>query len=312
MGDEPNAASTWMPVSDHPSDKATWTFRVTVPAGKSVVANGRLVSQATHRGRSTFVWDEPDPMAAYLATADIGDWILKTGTTPRGIPVTVAVDPVLLQDQPNAVDFFYDTTVEATDLWNDTFGEYPFVETGAIADNATYQGQPLCFPLETQTKPVYPAVRNESTIAHELAHQWFGDNVSVATWPNIWLNEGFASFAQYLWDEHRGTRTGHASFLADYARPADSAFWQVVVADPQRDTMFASAVYRRGAMTLQALREKIGDEKFFAILRSWAADHRDGLGTTPEFIALAQRIAGQDLQAFFQTWLYTKGKPTSW
>ena len=312
MGDEPNAASTWMPVSDHPSDKATWTFRVTVPAGRSVVANGRLVSQETRRNKSTFVWDEPDPMATYLATADIGYWILKTGTTPRGIPVTVAVDPVLLQTQPNAVDFFYDTTVEATDLWNDTFGEYPFVETGAIADNATYQGQPLGFSLETQTKPVYSAVRSESTIAHELAHQWFGDSVSVATWPNIWLNEGFASFAQYLWDEHRGTRSGHDSFLADYARPADSAFWQVVVADPQRDTMFASAVYRRGAMTLQALREKIGEDKFFAILRTWAADHRDGHGTTPEFIALAERISGQDLGAFFQTWLYTKGKPTSW
>jgi aminopeptidase N len=84
------------------------------------------------------------------------------------------------------------------------------------------------------------------------------------------------------------------------------------VADPQRDTMFARAVYRRGAMTLQALREKIGDEKFFAILRTWAADHRGGLGTTPEFIALAEQISGQDLDAFFNTWLYTAGKPTSW
>jgi aminopeptidase N len=99
----------------------------------------------------------------------------------------------------------------------------------------------------------------------------------VKTWPNIWLNEGFATFAQYLWDEHRGTRTAHDDFVLDYSRPADSPFWTIKVADPQRDTMFASAVHRRGAMTLQALREKIGD-----------------------------------LAAFFQTWLYTTTKPTTW
>ena len=128
------------------------------------------------------------------------------------------------------------------------------------SDNANYNGQAIGFSLETQTRPLYSNVRNTSTIAHELAHQWFGDSVSVQTWPNIWLNEGFATFAQYLWDEHKGVKSAHQSFLDDYARPADSAFWTIKVADPQRDTMFASAVYRRGGMTLQALREKIGDD----------------------------------------------------
>ncbi len=137
---------------------------------------------------------------------------------------------------------------------------------GAIADNATYNGTPLGFSLETQTKPVYSAVRSSNTIAHELAHQWFGDSVSVHTWDNIWLNEGFASFSEFLWAEFTGLRTAHEQFLIDYSRPATSAFWQIVVSDPQRDTMFASAVYRRGGMTLQALREKIGDDAFFRIL----------------------------------------------
>ena len=312
MGDEPNATSTWIPLNDHPSDKATWTFRVTVPAGLEVIANGRLVKHTESHGKSKWVWDERQPMSNYLATAGIGQFEFKTGTTPGGIPQIVGLDPTLRADNPEAMDFFYDTTAEATDLWSDTFGRYPFDSTGAIADNATYNGQSIGFSLETQTRPLYSAVRSTSTIAHELAHQWFGDSVSVRTWKHIWLNEGFASFAQYLWNEHTGVRSAHADFLLDYSRPADNAFWQIVVADPQRDTMFASAVYRRGAMTLQALREKIGDKPFFRILRTWAARHKYGTATTEEFIALSERISGRDLTNFFQVWLYTPTKPTTW
>jgi aminopeptidase N len=312
VGAEPNAQSTWMPLSDHPADKATWTFHVTVPEGKGVVSNGRLVSQETQGGKTTFTWDEPIPMATYLATVDVGDWLIRTGSTPAGTPQTVAVDPVLQAASPGSMDRYWNTSAEVTDLWSETFGPYPFDSTGAIADDARFNGQPLGFSLETQTRPVYSGFRSETTIAHELAHQWFGDSVSPATWPNIWLNEGFASFAEYLWLEHRGTRTAHASFLVDYARPATSTFWQVVVADPQRDTMFASAVYRRGAMTLQALREKIGDEKFFQILRTWVAEHRHGNATTAQFTALAEQISGEELDHFFDVWIYQTGKPTSW
>ena len=152
MGDEPNATSTWIPLNDHPSDKATWTFRVTVPAGLEVIGNGRLVSHRESDGKSTWVWDERDPMSNYLATADIGQWEFKNGRTPGGIPETVAIDPTLKASNPAAMDFFYDTTAEATDLWNDTFGPYPFDSTGAIADNATYNGQSIGFSLETQTR----------------------------------------------------------------------------------------------------------------------------------------------------------------
>jgi aminopeptidase N len=312
VGTEPNAASTWFPGNDHPADKASYVFRVTVPAGKSVIANGRLVSQETSGDTATFTWEESDPMATYLATVDTGDWVFKTGTTPGGVPETVAVDPVLLTNQPNAVDFFFDTSAQATDYLATQFGPYPFGSTGAIADNATYQGRALGFSLETQTRPVYSAVRSSTTIAHELSHQWFGDSVSVADWHNIWLNEGFATFAEYLWLDHLSTRTAHQSFLNDYARSATSTFWQVLVDDPQRDTMFASAVYRRGGMTLQALREKIGDEKFFQILRTWAATHRHGNGSTTQFEALSEQISGQDLDDFFRIWLHTPEKPTTW
>src|SRR3954449_4135854 len=312
VGAEPNAASTWFPSNDHPSDKATYVFRITVPEGISAVANGRLAWSRTRHGKSTFVWYEDSPMATYLATVDSGVWQMKTGRTPGGVPETVVVDPALVAQRADAVDYFFNTSAEAVDFESQYFGPYPFSSTGAIADNATYQGRPLGFSLETQTKPVYSAVRSTTTIAHELSHQWFGDSVSVQTWDNIWLNEGFATFAQYLWDDYKGVRTAHQAFLNDYARAADNPFWQIIVANPQRDTMFASAVYRRGGMTLQALREKIGDDAFFRILKTWTREHYHGNGTTKQFTALAERISGQDLGAFFQTWIYTAGKPTSW
>ncbi|MER5428902.1 M1 family metallopeptidase [Streptomyces sp. NPDC002588] len=301
---EPNAASTWFPSSDHPSDKATYDIRIKAPKGLTAVSNGRLVS-AYDKGASTYThWRESKPMATYLATATIGTFDVKTGTTPGGTPIYVAIDPVLTNG--NSVDV-YGVTAAATDYWSQVFGPYPFEETGAIVDDMPQAG----FSLEVQSKPVYSAVRNETTIVHELAHQWFGDSVSVAHWKDIWLNEGFATYAQWLWAEHQGTRSAHDSFLAGYdSRPGTSSFWQTVVGDPQRDTMFASAVYQRGAMTLQMLRERIGDTAFFRLLPTWTKLHRYGNADTDDFIRLAEKISGQQLDDLFQTWLFTTGKPS--
>jgi aminopeptidase N len=318
MGDEPNASSTWFPSNDHPSDKASFTFRVTVPRGLSVMSNGRLVSRTTRNGTSTFLWDERFPMATYLATADIGQWTLKSGTTPNGIPMTIGVDPKLVGRDPNHPDptaFFWDTSGEVTDLWTKLYGKFPFDSTGAIADLATYQGQAIGFSLETQTRPLYSDVRSTTTIAHELAHQWFGDAVSVRWWKNIWLNESFATWSHLYWNELHGGLSAHQSSLNLYNNhPAGDSWWSVVIADPQRDTMFHNRVYNGGAMVLQWMREKIGDEKFFRILRAWYAQHRYGNATTEQFTALAERIGGPDLGPFFQTWLYSPGKPSlpSW
>ncbi|MFJ9040263.1 M1 family metallopeptidase [Streptomyces sp. NPDC102406] len=301
---EPNAASTWFPSSDHPSDKATYDIRIKAPKGLTGVSNGRLVdTYDTKGGQTVHHWRETEPMATYLATASIGKFDVRTGRTPAGTPIYVAIDPVLAG---GTVDV-YAVTAEATDYWSQVFGPYPFEETGAVVDDMPQAG----FSLETQTKPSYSAVRSETTIVHELAHQWFGDSVSVDRWKDIWLNEGFATYAQWLWSEHKGIRSAHDSFVAGYdSRPADSAFWQIVVGDPQRDTMFASAVYQRGAMTLQVLRERIGDKAFFELLPAWTKLHRHGNARTSDFIALAERISGQRLDGLFDTWLFTKGKPS--
>ncbi|BAC70475.1 metallopeptidase [Streptomyces avermitilis] len=301
---EPNAASTWFPSSDHPADKATYDIRIKAPKGLTGISNGRLISTRDKGDTTVTHWRESKPMATYLATATIGKFDVKTGRTPAGTPVYVAIDPVLANS--NTVDV-YAVTAEATDYWSQIFGPYPFEETGAIVDDMPQAG----FSLEVQSKPAYSAVRSESTIVHELAHQWFGDSVSVERWKDIWLNEGFATYAQWLWSEHKGIRSAHDSFRAGYdARPADAAFWQIKVADPQRDTMFASAVYQRGAMTLQMLRERIGDTAFFKLLPAWTKLHKHGNANTGDFIRLAERISGRQLDDLFQTWLFTTGKPT--
>ncbi len=313
IGDEPNAASTWFPSNDHPSDKASFTFRVTVPGDLSVIANGTLVSRKTQDGKTTFVWDEKAPMATYLATADIGKWQFRSGRTPGGVAETVAVDPKLAGRDPQHPDpmaFFYDTTAEATDLWSHTFGPYAFESTGAIADLATYNDGPIGFSLETQTRPLYSDVRSSTTIAHEMAHQWFGDALTVRDWSDIWLNESFATYAQWLWNEKHGGASMHTQARTVYdAHEAADLWWNVVIADPKRDTMLHKRVYTGGAMMLQFLREKIGDAAFFSLLRTWYAQHKYGNVATPEFTALAGQVSRQDLTPFFRTWLFSPGKP---
>ncbi|MCP9947167.1 M1 family metallopeptidase [Actinomadura madurae] len=324
VGGEPNGARTWFPVNDHPSDKATYDYTLTVPAGLKAVANGRLTGhrsatasfsrRAARTRAEVFRWREDSPMASYLTTIDIGKWEVKQGRTPGGVPNYTAVDPVLLAGQPDAVDFFFDTTSEVTDLWSRTFGRYPFSSTGAIADDARFNGEPLGFSLETQSKPVYSAVRSTGTIAHELAHQWFGDAVSPARWKDIWLNESFATWSAWYYTEKTGGRTVHDAARATYAaRPFPDAagrpYWSVLTADPKRDTMFNDRVYSGGGMMLQFLREKIGDDKFLTLLRTWYAQHKHGNARTEQFTALAEQISGQDLSPFFKDWLYSPIKP---
>jgi len=304
VGDEPNAAHTWFPSNDHPRDKATFTFRITVPSDRKVIANGDLVSRRTHGTHATFTWNETSPMATYLATIDIGRWKFRSGRTPGGIPETMAIDPAL----KSSADRIYRQTGEITDYWSKVFGRYPFSSTGAIVDNVPNVG----FSLETQTRPLYGFAADGDTISHELAHQWFGDSVSVRSWRHIWLNEGFATFASWVWAQHEGGPSTYATGRDIWKSiPADDAFWNQSIADPKRDTMFSSAVYYRGGMTLAALRHRIGTHDFFTLLRTWTATHRYGTATTGQFIALAEKVSGRQLDAFFHTWLWQKSKPAT-
>jgi hypothetical protein len=514
---QPEVAATWFPVNDHPSDKASYHFDVTVPDGITAVANGALVGTETAAGWTTFTWDAPEPMASYLATATTGRFDLRsyehagiklwdavdpslyepvalprtgaqlaisqraessykrltrTITVPAGgadlsfwvtrdtepfwdhffvearhvggtdwttlpdanghsaadtgasCPYWLSIHPFLTHYQTDNGDdtcsttgttgswtsasgasagyeqwsidlsayagaqvevsltyasddlfqypgVFIDDVVVSTgvgstsfeadgdtmdgwtptgppegspgnentwvvggvadvpppvgvavdaslgrqgdilDFLSATFGPYPFATSGGIVDDDPNLG----FALENQTRPIYStdffdSGANVGVVVHELTHQWYGDSLAVEEWKHIWLNEGFATYAEWLWEEHEGADTAQGIFDFLYGLfPPDDPFWDVVIGDPGRDLMFDFAVYARGAMTLHQLRLAIGDEDFFTILRTWSRAQKDGNVTTDEFISLAEAVSGDQLDALFETWLFTPGQP---
>jgi aminopeptidase N len=302
---EPEAATAWFPVNDHPTDRASYTFRITVPTQFQVVANGVRESRDTRGDWTTHVWQAHDPMASYLATFDVGEWRMRFRRGSSGLPVIDAIDPDVLPRVRASVR----REPEILDFLESRFGPYPFESVGGIFPDTGRLG----FALETQTRPVYARAffpNGESVIVHELAHQWFGDLVALDRWQHIWLNEGFATYAEWLWSGHEGLGTPRGMFETVWGSiPADSPFWQVVIGDPGVDDLFDGAVYVRGAMTLQALRNRVGDDAFWTTLHLWTEQQAFATGTTDAFVALAEQVSGQDLSDLFDMWLFTPGRP---
>jgi aminopeptidase N len=309
VASEPDGSMTWYPVSDHPTDKATYSFEITVPEGKVAVANGLPPQDpVTEDGWTTWFWDAPDLQASYLTTATVGDFeMLPIEYSSSGVPILNYLDTELTTAQRNTSLASLAWQPEMLDLFEDLFGPYPFNSYGAIVDDDT-----LGYALETQTRPIYSRVANEGTVAHEAAHMWFGNAVSPARWQDIWLNEGWATYLTWVWNEHRGIRTVQQAFDTWYAPARTPAYWALPIGDPGPMNLFATQVYNRGAGTVHALRQTVGDDAFFEAAREWIARYDDSTATTEDFIALYEEISGQDLTEFFDIWLFRPEKPSGW
>jgi aminopeptidase N len=339
---QPSGAHTWFPSNDHPSDKATFDFQITVPGGLTAIANGEPSAPVTgtdggggsgvvppqdpggppqpepsipeivpasaygkahgKAARVTSNWKVTQPMATYLATVNVGRFGVRTGKTPGGVTNITAVDPSV---QSTPLGAFHNLNAEITDEWVRRFGPYPFGSTGGLVDNAEVN-----FALETQTRPVYGAFgASPGIVAHELAHQWFGDSISVTRWQDIWLNEGFATYAEWMWEEKAGGQSVQSQFDSLYSDRSNRELWDVPTGNPGRAQMFGRTVYDRGAMTLHSLRERVGDDEFFRILQTWTKERRHSNATTPQFIEVSERVSGEQLDDLFQAWLYERGRP---
>ncbi|WP_203712701.1 M1 family metallopeptidase [Asanoa siamensis] len=300
---QPESASSWYPVNDHPRDKATFALEMTVPNGTSALSNGAPGEKTEKDGWTTWRWRESAPMASYLSTVVIGDFRVTTGSH-QGKPIVTAVDNTLAKDS-NA-DKAMARTGEVADFLATQFGPYPFDAYGGVVvvDNR------IRYALETQSRPVYSdsffsSSTSEWVVAHELAHQWFGDSVSIGAWRDIWLNEGFATYAEWLWAEHDEGVPVRTSFDRAY----ETIRWEDPTFDPGTSGLFGNSVYIRGGLTVHALREEVGDDSFFRILKEWTAQKRNANATTEEFIALAERISGKPLREFLMAWLTSKTPP---
>jgi aminopeptidase N len=315
---EPQGSPSWYPANDTPKDKATYDFAITVPRGRTAIANGLLLGTTDNGATTTWRWRASDPTAPYLATATSGIFETRFGTLPSGLPEYSAVDPQTRQfgskdPNPQLAWQRLAFTGPAVALFTELYGAYPFESVGGVVDWAPN----VFYSLESQTRPMYWVIPSELTVVHEVVHMWFGDSLTPELWPDIWLNEGFATWSEWIWSERNGGKSAAQSFDELYATPEDSAAGQDLwfpapAALPGPAEMFHTPVYDRGAMTLQALREKVGDDAFFAILRTWYAENRNGNVTTADFIALVERVSGQQLDRFFDVWLYEEGKPDSW
>jgi aminopeptidase N len=305
---EPDGAAQFFPVNDHPLDKATYTLSVTVPKPLEVAMNGVVQAVIDGGDSTTTVTEVTSPMASYLVTINIADFDLVEEEGASGVPIRNYFE-VGVSDEQRA---YFDRQDEMISYFETLFGDYPFDTYGSVVVN-TDAGS----ALETQTLsifgvdmlPVDDPFYAVSTVAHELAHQWFGDSVSVADWRDIWLNEGFATYAEGLWVEHDDGSEGLESWVRDLYDYVASDDTSVPPGSPAADDLFNGGVYYRGGLVLHALRLEVDDDAFFDILRTWAERYKDSNATTADFIALSEEVSGADLAAFFDAWLYEKALP---
>ncbi|WJV47900.1 M1 family metallopeptidase [Streptomyces flavofungini] len=312
---EPAGSMVWFPSNNHPSDKAAYDIKITVPKGLKAISNGELTHETTANGRTTFAWHTAEPMATYLATVAIGKYDTKKSMTAEsnsGIPVFTAIDSTLPDDKAEKTKKVLSKIPEIMDWAKLNFGTYPFASTGAIVEDRVNLG----YALETQTKPVFPASEvNTSTLVHELAHQWFGNSVTPKTWQDMWLNEGLASYAEWLWEEDFGEDSAQDIFDALYEEGEDEDLWAFPPArQPDAANISGTPVYDRGAMVIHKIRETVGDETFYEIIQGWAKTYRHGNANTKDFTTYVEKHAGDDeareeLKKVWADWLYGEGKP---
>ncbi len=305
---QPHGAPSWFPCNDRVDDKATYDLTFTAPAGYAVAFSGEPRTTKRRGASVTWRFAQRRPMAPYLATVQMGRYVeTRLGGGPAGKPPISVLHPPGLSKEAFAASFGRQPAMMAA--FEERFGPYPFDGYRTVVTD-----DPLEIPLESQALSTFG--RNHCStsweevrlVAHELAHQWFGNAVTAARWRDIWLHEGFACYAEWLWSEASGMR-GAQEWAAHHHDRLARLPQDLVLADPGPELMFDDRVYKRGALTLHALRCSVGDAAFFTTLASWVAEHSGGSVTTADFVAHAERVAGVPLGGLFDAWLLARPLP---
>ena len=299
---QPFGSSSWYPNNKHPFDKATYGYRITVARPFEVAANGLPQNTIDNGDTRTYVWNSKFPMASSLATIGIGDFDTEAHSGPEGLPIRLYFE----KDIPQSTRRQFADMADVITFYERIYGPYPYESAAAIVHDID-----LGFSLGARTLIVFGAnFADESLIAHELAHQWFGDSVGLKRWRDVWLNEGFATYAAALWAEHsQGSDKFDQEVRGYYAIIASGGFLFPPPGDPGPENLFSGSVYARGALTLHALRLAVDDEIFFEIMRTYHARYAGSNANTDDFIAVAEEVRRRQLDDLFDAWLYLKDIP---
>ena len=306
---EPYAAQTWWPCKDDPSDKLdSVRIRVTVPANQQVASNGKLVNETLHQNNTkTYTWFEKYPIATYLVSLAVDNYTTLTDSFEYSPGQFMPINYYIYPDQLSLAIEAFDLLPEMLQVYSQLFGLYPFIE-----EKYGHAVFPWGGGMEHQTCTSIGTVSQnwETLYAHELAHQWYGDLVTCHSWYHIWLNEGFASYAEALWIEsYYGTEAFHSyvnstltilNFNGIFTEPV----YRYDINNPWN--IFSGTVYDKGMWVLHMLRHVVGDSNFFKIMHDYPHDPAFAFkdATTEQFRDFCEQITAMDLNWFFHQWIY--------
>lgn len=304
VASQPNGAPSWFPCDDTPSAKATYDIRITADDPFVVISNGKLVSCRRAGGSMTrWHYRVKHPMATYLATVQVGEYIdIPLGPNVRAW-APARLKQVVLEE--------FAQQQEMVDFYSALFGHYPFADYQVVITD-----DELEIPLEAQGMSIFGSnhVKGdhafERLIAHELSHQWFGNSVGLSEWKDIWLNEGFACYCEWLWFEHAHGRPAHESARSHYQVLARKK-QDILLSDPGTHDMFDDRVYKRGALTVHALRRLLGDELFFLTVREYLSAAQHSTVTPDDLISRLSAVAVDPsaVDALLDEWLNHEALP---
>jgi aminopeptidase N len=306
---EPSDARNWMPCYDEPWDKATAEFHLTVPAGYVAASNGRLTGVAGNGdGTVTWNWQEDHQIAPYLMCFTASKFSVSSLDYVRAAGDTVPVQYYVWQADSAACAAYLTTVRSMVQYFETVFGPYPFDKYGMTAITPFSYGGMEHQSLTTLNRYLKT---DETVVSHELSHQWWGDLVTCGTWPDIWLNEGFASYAEALWQEHRRGHPALTDYMLQDLTSFQYASWQGSVYDPQGQGffLFDQVVYSKAAWVLHMLRSVVGDSTFFHSLRAYREKFSWGNAVTTDFTSVVDSVSGMDLSWFFDEWIFGAGWP---
>jgi len=303
VASQPSGASSWFPCNDLADRKASFGITVTAPRPYRAVACGDVVEERLRGSATTWTFEQPEPTSPYLVPLHVGRYDVLTVTE-----VPVPFRAVVANEHRRAFDLAFGKVPRMLDAFIERFGPYPL----AAGYTVVVCADTLDIPVEAQGQAAFGvnhlAGDHERLVAHELAHQWFGNSVTAASWRDIWLHEGFACYAEWLWSEASGRAPADELATVHHRRVA-RARKDLLLADPGPASMFDDRVYKRGALALHALRRDVGDDTFFHVLREWSARHRHAVATTEMFVALASETAGRDVDGVVRPWLHELALP---